>query len=1478
MPIVDVGRIIGNKPENNEPIIKTPRQTGVDIYNETGEKVGNVPYGKNGIIGAGETVYQGKDSEGNVTYSTDPYRLTSYISFDDNTGKITMHAPQSFFDSEVYSQYFDDDKIAGLSKLYAQNKDAKLEMADGSQKTVKEIIDIWNNDLPQLVKMQQDYARMGESVEKRLGENAAKKFNLKTYQIMGQSAYSGRKDDYLTIPKSIINDPKWSFFKDLPGFDNSKLVITKGDFADGYYHLDASRDIASDSKTSISRLKKDVANALANFEGDDVEEFARLVAFNNFLNDQSAEGASNAPDGAVYDKLIIGSAAVSEAAARNTAKWVVDTAEWASGIVNAISTVLLAPFSLVDLVATGEWNSKRIIDETVGTAKDIIGVDLTPGADSIAEFLENESARRSEIFALTDATTGLLYNLAGGATYVTENVLGTIALNRLLVNSATLAIAGRSVKKAIPDVVQNLNKLRLTDAAGNIVRTNEALTIEAAKNIMTESGVSQAAADLLTTPGNFSLWQKINLIGSLDPADLIAGAAQWNNFVSKAGVLLKSGAFSEFAKFEEEYRRAASAAETWQTIAQLEAKYTKTKKTLASVYTAGRELFLTSAKMLTTLDKFAKYVPPLYYASHVIVGTAIAEADTFRQLMDGVDNDEERSQLWSMVGRTALGWTIGMVAGSIVNKVFSGSFDAAAEYANAGATEKVAKGVTIISGRVNQLYELAAGKSWVDKIKSPVRKAAIKYNQALQKSQEYLANAADAVRMSGGSEVEARAATITAIEQMKENQNAIDFAQNPQYLVNAWSSEANPAYFAATLDFTGLEAQSSKMLTDLGFNQDVQTTALIGGVASNGTDSQDVVNYKARALQRAGVLRDDYDYSMALVEFNKNIASADITSMYMLKTPEFIREREIAKRVMAEFESKYPKVYTDFIKNEWAPAALRMSYQFRQIEQENGYYLKSREEGWKSTGMFGANNELWFPLQRVTDAQKDFEEAARNPLEIIKKGAVKRKYHDPEHYSPGSDEMTDFVHPMITWKMYEYQRAVAIAFNDLATANFMNPYVKNVTKLDGSQVGAVKTYNDLKPSYSKAVIRAMDSFKKDLDKAGIVNDFLDKQKMETKIRNAKKAVDKAKETWQNIPDIDVSLTKADKSRTIDTLPEEKIDELLDKGQIKFKQEVMSIQKDYRVKTGSEGLAQRERIAEIDTELKRIDTLADQYRNGLNWGKLDTTGKKSNSKMEELKEMHTTAGKNAAKELRYRGDGSNFDEWIERKKAKLDSEKTKLRGQVEELRGAERPGVEFRETLYSDEEVPKEYIQNRRTRQEISDKILGVWNGYNGGLAYEWLNDADASVKEDLRNVIESNPELRAALLSTMYDNSGSDLPYDEWLETPIVLKRQQVMDSLRDEDAFLSFSMQKDWIGIGGLIPRLPTEPGDIITLSVKPRDTLGEIPKGVEAEDELEVIVPREVYATAMTYAGKTPADIALKNLELKRKALKRAIKERCE
>ena len=288
--------------------------------------------------------------------------------------------------------------------------------------------------------------------------------------------------------------------------------------------------------------------------------------------------------------------------------------------------------------------------------------------------------------------------------------------------------------------------------------------------------------------------------------------------------------------------------------------------------------------------------------------------------------------------------------------------------------------------------------------------------------------------------------------------------------------------------------------------------------------------------------------------------------------------------------------------------------------------------------------------------------------------------------------------------------------------------------------------------------------------------------------------------------------------------------------------------------GGKSLATREKrqkIVDLEEDIKITEQRIERYNNGVSWRvtkipeDLDADAKKN---LKKLQQQHIKDGKKAATELGYTGGSEEFDAWSKNKIEQMKANRDNLVTEVLNARGQERPAITFEGELYSSSEVPTDYISKRSERQKISDDILGVWNSYNGGLANAWLNEGDASVKKELRETIERNPKLRAALLSTMYDNSGSKLPYEEWLNTPITITRQQEADSLRPEDAFLSFSMQKNWQGMGGLTPRLDNVPGDIITLKVKPKDTLGEIPKGIEAEDEQEVIVPREVYATAMT------------------------------
>ena len=1098
------------------------------------------------------------------------YTHHSSIELDDNTGKITIKAPEWFLESETYNQYFDDDILTGLGRLYAQNKDAKLQMADGTEKTVKEIIESWNNDLPKLVKAQESYEKMKKGVGEKFGEEAANNWTLGTYQLAGTSAYSGRDDDYLVIPNSILNNPNWSFLNDLEGLDKETGYITKKDFGEEYYHLDALRDLYSESPTSISKLKKDVARAIQNFEGSDMTEYAKLIAFNNFLSGEAAEGASNTPKGDLLNKVTIDAHAFYEAFYRATAAT-------ANNLVNNLGSLALAPFSVVDWIGgkTEGYQPKFIIDEVVGVTGDIIGDNLIPGAETVAEFLENEKNRRGDIYALTDSTASLIYNLAYMGTYTVETVLQSIAKTRLLINGVTLGITGTSVAKGIPKVteaIQRAGMLGAKTADGETLWTTTAQEAVKANSAMTSGGVSQPVADLLTGMGGYSTWDKINLIGSLNPAELINGAYLYNQYIGQVGEDLaiiggagKAGAAGYEQAYAEMLKRNASmwmAQGKWgdiNTTAEKIAYLRYLQPKFEAIYNTGNALLQTAAKVVTVLNGYAKYIPSVYYVSQVLIGTALSESDSIRRLMQSSDSNEQRDILWGMIARTALGWTIGMVVGRVVNKVFNGDFDQAVESANLGATEKIAKGVTAVRDRVDQFHMLVhGGKDWVDNINNPVKKSVVKFNQSLAKSQEYMAKAADMVRAEGGTEIAARAATKTAIDQMKANQNAIDLMQNPEWQVASWHTDAYPAYNNASNVFTGLTNDVSKMLTDLGLNIGVKPTAIIGGVATNADLPQDVVNYMARALQRASYLRDDFDVSNVLVPIGQSIAN--MQSQYKIVDPRLIKERDIAKKVMADFEGKYPKALVDLIKNKWVPAAQNAAYQLNQSIIGTGYYLRSQEEGWRKSGMWGQNNELWFPLQRVTDAQKDFEEAARNPMSIIKSGAIKRRSTDPKHLAPGSDEMTDFVHPMTTWKMHEFQQAVQLSINNWVHVNMTNPFVKNVTKLDGSQVGAAVTYDDLKPHYEKSVLRSLNATKQKLDESGLVNDMVDKQKMETRLKHAKKAVADAKETWENIPNVEVNITNAARSRTIDTLPENVVDNYLDKLEVPFEGEKIDTRK------------------------------------------------------------------------------------------------------------------------------------------------------------------------------------------------------------------------------------------------------------------------------------------------------------------------------
>ncbi|MBQ9160876.1 MAG: hypothetical protein IJ122_06095 [Methanobrevibacter sp.] len=177
--------------------------------------------------------------------------------------------------------------------------------------------------------------------------------------------------------------------------------------------------------------------------------------------------------------------------------------------------------------------------------------------------------------------------------------------------------------------------------------------------------------------------------------------------------------------------------------------------------------------------------------------------------------------------------------------------------------------------------------------------------------------------------------------------------------------------------------------------------------------------------------------------------------------------------------------------------------------------------------------------------------------------------------------------------------------------------------------------------------------------------------------------------------------------------------------------------------------------------------------------------------------------------------------------------------------------ELRKNPYQTIDISEQYrgiqpsgknITSESERLKISRETIG---DFDSGIASEWLQGETYEVKSDIRKEIEKSQKLRDAMLSQMYYESDSKMPYKEWLETPVTLKRQQNTDIPRDTDTFLSFSQAKDWNGEN---TNDTVFPADIITVKVKPKDTFGTIPvyEG-EAYAEREVLVPSEVFLKSL-------------------------------
>lgn len=237
---------------------------------------------------------------------------------------------------------------------------------------------------------------------------------------------------------------------------------------------------------------------------------------------------------------------------------------------------------------------------------------------------------------------------------------------------------------------------------------------------------------------------------------------------------------------------------------------------------------------------------------------------------------------------------------------------------------------------------------------------------------------------------------------------------------------------------------------------------------------------------------------------------------------------------------------------------------------------------------------------------------------------------------------------------------------------------------------------------------------------------------------------------------------------------------------------------------------------------------------------------------DVKKMLTDSGKSQTGSIlqdgidQFADDADGFDEWLnglpDESKKTLD----RIRKDYNQYVGGMEQPVQYtdKHISFPDEQTAKGLNRKNlttpdakktpmRSRRQLMKKELGTID--EESLTKSWFADADVKVKKDIATKISDNPKLHDAMLSEMYSLSGSDMPYDEWLETPMEIRRVQTSDALRNDDAFMSFSMSD----------KLPDKEGNVVTLYVKPKDTYGSVYLG-STSSEKEVLVPRDVYKKA--------------------------------
>ena len=1385
---------------------------GVRITEEDGNSR-FIPYNaalKSGLVSSGEDLanmrgprYAFKDFQG--AYSGNPANaaLSASIKMDDN-GKITVTVPEEWQNDEEVKNYIDDYRIEVLSKNYKKDKDVKYQdpYDETKQITTEEYIEKLNEGLKFRITALAATAPTVEDLIKRYGGSDEKNkaiSGLTANDIVTMSAKFDEDDSWVPIPAYMLL--AYPQLQQLETYTNG--WVQKKDYLDNFYNIESGKITEANAYGITTTPEK----MLSEVEDMTPEEIAKTVAFGNFISQVDPKRSN-------WQQFLQAGDALHSGWTAGTYDWFVETSDL---LVN------LANFSWLS------GNSIETRDFWNGLVGTFSGRDEQYDV-SAGELKKMQDMAYTNKDALSKAQSGYMQGRLAGQAVDTVVALAAVGeLSKALSNAITKKITEKGAEKLAVSMAEGADYgAKATDVADLGRLSNARIS---------------TAADMEKLGGALS--------------KVATGSANYKLFFSQ----------------------------TWTDAVNL---YTKalggTTAMLQAMGPAQMANIVNSASRIATTASFANTA--VNVLGTMVIAAVVGNKELTTKVLSGKGTSDTAKMwiqqvMWDAAKITALSYGTNLAVNSLAKSIYGTEAGAQLEALRQKASQKITSftekiehpWLTFIKWYANN--RAAAGK---------VSNAGATQAEAIKEA--VLANEARAYGVNLSTETGSYGIKILEEELAKSGAEAgvtmsetldnlaragvvLDPANLNLSEYQAWQAEYVGLRNALT-NFGDVRSNISRVVHEF-TNPDIYPTISQQMSEINKANSDLLKAEQAQGLlskeeiaKNKGYLKQDegYIYAMHSPELARYIVRGYelkvVSNEGRMLGHENLNEYEPYKEALARYQ-KASESLSEEIRNiadtRYVPALTKAESNILDVMVDAGVYPEAFVKAMRSNGKFGKNGEDWMRLV----ARKETPKGAYVPFSKMVK----------EDNTLSINRFRILDDKDITWPGNGLQQLIEEYGTERADKDLVKKYKAATGKttevvISGEKTRSAGVINEYKDDFIKSVKQGFKSF--------------------TQTVGGTVAIGRARSAEQEAFVNEVATTGGIETIDIDTLrgvmqekgvpmaesivDQETLNKFLAESSDEAKKILLDVVGenpldalvyDYQEDLSPEILAKREKIDKVEKELKQLEKDSADFYAGLGWkGKKIPNNVKGEKRdyLKKYKQDKIDLGKRAAKRMGFTGKTEEeFVKFYEKKRAALETEKETLSNEVSKARGSARDTIVFDGDLYP--ETSSEYIPYYKSRQEISDKYLGKFMSEQGGLADEWLNDGSFEKKAEIREKIEKNPELRTALLSTMYSNSGSKLPYEEWLDTPITLKRQQLIDSLRPEDAFLSFSMRDDWQGISSVVPQQQTIIGDIISLEIKPKNTLGEIPKGTKYEDatELEVLVPREAYATAMSNYDKAIA-----------------------